>query len=88
MLKCLDIEQLRQNPTKCSCSSSPFNFIPACYIIMGDVNIVQTHRIEGGGRGRKIQLFWFGFFYKYMYIDCLTCQMKPKENKKKKKTFL
>jgi hypothetical protein len=41
-LLCLDIEQLRQNPPKYSCSSSPFNYSHAGHIITGDVNIVQN----------------------------------------------
>jgi hypothetical protein len=35
-LQCLDIEQLRQNPPKCSCFSSPFNCSSAGHIITGD----------------------------------------------------
>jgi hypothetical protein len=38
----LDIEQFRQNPPKCSCSSSPFNYSSAGHIIAWDVNIVQN----------------------------------------------
>ena len=45
-LQCLDIEQLRQNPLKCSCSSSPFNYSPAGHIITGDVNIVQNEDLR------------------------------------------
>jgi hypothetical protein len=42
-LQCLDIEQLRQNLPKCSCTS-PINYSPAGYIITGDVNIVHIDR--------------------------------------------
>jgi hypothetical protein len=45
-LQCLDIKQLRQNPQKCSCSSSPFNYSPAGHIITGDVNIVQNEDLR------------------------------------------
>ena len=45
-LQCLDIEQFRQNPPKCSCSSSPFNYSPAGHIITGDVNIVQNEDLR------------------------------------------
>jgi hypothetical protein len=44
-LQCPDIEQLRQNPPKCSCSS-PFNYSPAGHIITGDVNIVQNEDLR------------------------------------------
>jgi hypothetical protein len=45
-LQCLDIEQLRQNPPKCTCSSSPFNYRPAGHIITGDVNILQNEDLR------------------------------------------
>ena len=45
-MQCLDVEQLRQNPPKCSCSSSPFNYSPAGHIITGDVNIVQNEDLR------------------------------------------
>jgi hypothetical protein len=41
----LDIEQLRQNPPKCLCSS-PFNYSPAGHIITGGVNIVQNEDLR------------------------------------------
>jgi hypothetical protein len=45
-LPCLDVEQLRQNPPKCSCSSSPFNYSPDVHNITGDVNIVQNENLR------------------------------------------
>ena len=45
-LQCLDIKQLRQNPPKCSCSSSPFNYSPAGHIITGNINIVQNEDLK------------------------------------------
>jgi hypothetical protein len=41
-LQFLDIEQFRQHPKKCSCSSSPFNYSPAVHIITVGVDIVQN----------------------------------------------
>jgi hypothetical protein len=45
-LQCLDIEQIRQNLPKCSCSSSLLNYTPAGHIITGDVNIVQNEDLR------------------------------------------
>jgi hypothetical protein len=45
-LQCIDLEQLRRNPPKCSFSSSPFNYSPTGDIITGDVNIVQIQNSE------------------------------------------
>jgi hypothetical protein len=57
-LQCVDIEQIRPNPSKCSCSSSQFNYSPAVYFITGDVNIVKQ---------------WWSkvFVFKNYYYECL-----------------
>jgi hypothetical protein len=44
-LQCLDIEQFRQNPQMCSCSS-PSNYSPAGHIITVDVEIVQNEDLR------------------------------------------
>jgi hypothetical protein len=70
MLQCLDIEQFRQNPPKCSFFSSPFNYSPAGHIITGDVNIVENEDLRS--LILKGPAFREPCFFKWCKISCLS----------------